>query len=215
MDLTSRTPSPVPVPGQASTRSDSVGFRDITTRLRFSRSARLCYATCVVLAAGLILVGSSTSSMGKWWYKALEGFLTLLFLLEILIKMYLQGIMPYLSQSKTNLVEALICCLCISIFMASLYEKDSTEEGVVEALLLSLRYLALLGRLCFFVRSSSSQTPTSRIEIRPYDNIHIQATASQEHLSGVWDDISASEDEQLRELLKREGTNPAANSQIE
>ena len=210
MDFNSRTPSPSQ---GTTTRSESVGFRDIANRLRFSRTARLCYVVCVVLAAGLILVsGSSTNNMNKWWYKALEGFLTVLFLLEILIKMYLQGIMPYLSQSKTNLIEALICCLCITIFIASLYETDGTEEGVVEALLLSLRYLALLGRLCFFVRSSSSQTPTSRIEIRPYDNIHIQASVSQEHLSGAWDDISASEDEQLRELLKSNA--PGLTSQL-
>eukprot|EP01059_Diplonema_ambulator_P009311 TRINITY_DN19157_c0_g1_i1.p1 TRINITY_DN19157_c0_g1~~TRINITY_DN19157_c0_g1_i1.p1 ORF type:complete len:253 (+),score=37.03 TRINITY_DN19157_c0_g1_i1:52-759(+) len=217
--MMARSPSPAPqrVESPHSQHDDephSVNVIDIATRLRFSKSARVLYSVSVALAACLILL-TPMRGVNSWWYWALEGFLTGLFLSEITIKMVIQGPSTFLATSKANQVEAFTCFLCVVLFFASICgSTHQNEEGIAEALLITLRYTALLGRLCFFVRSTSAQTvSTSRVEIRSHDNHHIGVTVTPCPLSSsslqrldrfestVWEDDDEHHDDMRKELL--------------
>ncbi|KAJ9469830.1 hypothetical protein DIPPA_27770 [Diplonema papillatum] len=152
-----------------------VSFRDVFEKIRFSHSARLLYITCVALTAALIAVAAAfRGSMHELWFHALEALLTLLFAVEVLYRIGARGPIAYFT-SKANMAEACACCFCIAMLVLSYARGGDESEDIVEALVICLRYVAMLGRLCFFVRSTSAQTVTTtgRVEIQPYDNVHI------------------------------------------
>eukprot|EP00754_Rhynchopus_humris_P043457 Rhum_TRINITY_DN3264_c0_g1::Rhum_TRINITY_DN3264_c0_g1_i1::g.10042::m.10042 len=184
--------------GAAGEEMHGVGLRDIASRLFFSFTARVMYITCVVLAAGLVLVSTTSGDRGQTmeqsWYQALEGVLTFLFAVEVGVKAWLTRLRGYLTPSERwSLAELVICVLCVLCFVAMLAARatapeESRTESFVGAVLISARYLFLLARLLFLVRSTRSVQAAgpSDVRLHPLGNagISIGSPRSRESPSG-------------------------------
>eukprot|EP01059_Diplonema_ambulator_P001567 TRINITY_DN11334_c0_g1_i1.p1 TRINITY_DN11334_c0_g1~~TRINITY_DN11334_c0_g1_i1.p1 ORF type:complete len:215 (+),score=75.35 TRINITY_DN11334_c0_g1_i1:32-646(+) len=151
-------------------KKEGISLKDLVVRVKFSSSVRLVYIGAVGLTALLMFLSAVTEGAhGSGWYLFGEAVLTLLFVGEIVLQMWLSGPLKYFSQSLTNILEFLLCVSCCMIFGLSLSNRFTRME--FEALLLSLRYSAQLARLYFFYKSQYlASTLQRKVQLHKHDN---------------------------------------------
>eukprot|EP01061_Rhynchopus_euleeides_P014398 TRINITY_DN24966_c1_g1_i2.p1 TRINITY_DN24966_c1_g1~~TRINITY_DN24966_c1_g1_i2.p1 ORF type:complete len:238 (+),score=56.05 TRINITY_DN24966_c1_g1_i2:152-865(+) len=187
-------------PGRAAGSPEGLQFgpRDTMLRVRFSDTARVIYITCVALAAAMVVLGMvSSGTMSQWWYKALEVVLTLLFTAEVAVRMATHGVRNFFVSSKQNVLEFVLCALCIGFLGAMLVAPSQAEaeaESFLGAVVISLRQALLLARLAFFVRSTHTQTGSpAAVQLHEHNNAGISLSSPandvprSDTISSAWD----------------------------
>lgn len=135
-----------PSPGR-----DGVTMKDRLNRCYFNTFGRPCFNVLfVALCIALLLFNFTWKAvLDSSWYHVLEGVVTLSFVLEIALRLALMR--DGFWASITNFADASMCIFCVCVFLLISFSRKPTREE--HTLLLILRYVSQLTRLCGFCRA--------------------------------------------------------------
>lgn len=133
-------------------------LKQLSWRIKRSVSFLVVYIVVTIVNA-VVLIWEFSDQKHRWFIVALEAFVNLVYLLEILIEILTQTAGAYFSQCW-NRVDALICLGCLVFFVISFSEKATLHisqiESRIDTVFLAIRYFVQIVRLCRFAQNVRS-----------------------------------------------------------
>eukprot|EP01062_Namystynia_karyoxenos_P046074 TRINITY_DN34397_c0_g1_i1.p1 TRINITY_DN34397_c0_g1~~TRINITY_DN34397_c0_g1_i1.p1 ORF type:complete len:289 (+),score=84.04 TRINITY_DN34397_c0_g1_i1:68-934(+) len=171
-------------------RECAVSARERIDQLYSFGWARWYYAFLLLLTFFLLVWTLATHDLHHLWVHICEAVLTLLFSLEVGMRVYVSW--PALKRSWLLCAEVLLAVLCVVAFLLSISLSARKGEDLAETLedaLLGVRYIAQTLRLVFLWRSHRRQQEDRRIYLDYSSGSLSHTPGSGAHAQIALDDV--------------------------